>query len=47
MYEKMSIENKLQIKKLLDDIWKNMTHNIKDSRNISLENLNEIADSIV
>ena len=46
MYEKMSIENKLQIKKLLDDIWKNMTHNIKDSRNISLENLNEIADSL-
>ena len=46
MYEKMSIENKMQIKKLLDDIWKNMTHNIKDSRNISLENLNEIADSL-
>ena len=46
MYEKMSIENKLQIKKLLNDIWKNMTHNIKDSRNISLENLNEIADSL-
>ena len=46
MYEKMSIENKMQIKKSLDDIWKNMTHNIKDSRNISLENLNEIADSL-
>jgi protease-4 len=46
MYEKMSPENKLQIKKLLDDVWKNMTHNIKDSRDISLELLNEIADSI-
>jgi len=46
MYEKMSAENKLQITKLLDDVWKNMTHNIKDSRNISLESLNEIADSI-
>ncbi len=46
MYEKMSSENKLQIKKLLDDVWKNMTHNIKDSRNISLESLNEIADSL-
>tara|TARA_Y100000768_G_C23965261_1_gene677502 strand:- start:16 stop:1821 length:1806 start_codon:yes stop_codon:yes gene_type:complete len=46
MYEKMSIENKLQIKKLLDDVWRNMTHNIKDSRNISLESLNEIADSL-
>ena len=46
MYEKMSAENKLQITKLLDDVWKNMTHNIKDSRDISLESLNEIADSI-
>ena len=46
MYEKMSSENKLQIKKLLDDVWRNMTHNIKDSRNISLESLNEIADSL-
>ena len=46
MYEKMSKENKLQIKKLLDDVWRNMTHNIKDSRNISLESLNEIADSL-
>ena len=46
MYEKMSAENKIQITKLLDDVWKNMTHNIKDSRDISLESLNEIADSI-
>ena len=46
MYEKMSPENKIQIKKLLNDIWKNMTHSIKDSRDISLELLNEIADSI-
>ncbi|MDG2344328.1 MAG: signal peptide peptidase SppA [Flavobacteriales bacterium] len=46
MYEKMSPANRKQIQKLLDDVWKNMTHNIKDERNISLENLNEIADSI-
>jgi len=44
--DKMSNENKLQIKKLLSDIWKNMTHNIRDSRNLSLEKLNEIADSL-
>jgi len=44
--EAMSTENRTQIKKLLLDIWKNMTHNIKDSRNISLEKLNEIADSL-
>ena len=46
MLDKMSKENKLQIQKLLDDVWKNMTHNIKDSRNTSLEKLNEIADSV-
>jgi protease-4 len=46
MYDQMSPENRLQIKKLLDDIWGNMTLNIKNSRNISLEELNEIADSI-
>ena len=44
--DKMSNENKLQIKKLLSDIWKNMTHNIRDSRSLSLEKLNEIADSL-
>tara|TARA_B100001287_G_scaffold42180_1_gene31333 strand:+ start:104843 stop:106624 length:1782 start_codon:yes stop_codon:yes gene_type:complete len=44
--DKMSNENKLQIKKLLSDVWKNMTHNIRDSRNLSLEKLNEIADSL-
>ena len=46
MYEKMSDDNRVQYKKLLDDVWKNMTHNIKDSRNTSLEKLNEIADSV-
>lgn len=46
MYEKMSPANRKQIKKLLDDIWKNMIYNIKDERDISLEDLNEIADSI-
>jgi protease-4 len=46
LLDKMSKENKLQIKKLLSDIWRNMTHNIKDSRRVSLEDLNNIADSV-
>ena len=46
MYEKMSSENRLQIQKLIDDIWLNMTYDIRESRNISLEKLNLIADSI-
>jgi protease-4 len=46
MLSKMSAENRLQINKLLNDVWKNMTHNIKNSRNLSLEKLNEVADSI-
>ena len=46
MYEKMSPANRKQIKKLLDDIWKNMIYNIKDERDVSIEDLNEIADSI-
>ena len=46
MYEKMSPENRAQIQKLLDDLWKNMIKNIKNERGLSIENLNEIADSI-
>jgi protease IV len=46
MYDQMSPANRKQIQKLLDDIWNNMIHSIKEERNISLENLNEIADSI-
>ena len=46
MYEKMSPENRAQIQKLLDDLWKNMIKNIKNERSLSIENLNEIADSI-
>ena len=46
MYEKMSSENRLQIQKLIDDIWLNMTYDIRESRNISLEKMNLIADSI-
>ena len=29
---KMSSENRLQIQNLLDDVWLNMTYNIKESR---------------
>ena len=46
LLEKMSKENRIQIKKLLSDVWRNMTHKIKDSRKVSLEDLNKIADSV-
>ena len=46
MLNKMSAENRIQLSKLLNDIWKNMTHNMKNSRNLSLEKLNEVADSL-
>ena len=32
MYEKMSSENRLQIQKLIDDIWLNMTYDIREQK---------------
>lgn len=46
MYEQMSPENRAQVQKLLNDLWINMIKNLKNERGLSLESLNEIADSI-
>ncbi len=42
----MSDANRTQIKELLDALWDSMLTNISDSRNISIENLNHIADTL-
>jgi len=42
----MSDANRTQIKELLDALWGSMLTNISDSRNISIENLNHIADTL-
>ena len=42
----MSDANKEQLMMLLNSVWSNMLTNIKASRNISLEDMNEIADSV-
>ena len=46
IYKQMSDANREQIMLLLNSIWSNMLTNIKASRNISLEEMNEIADSV-
>ena len=47
MYNKMSDENRFQLKSILSTLWKNMNQDIGDSRNISGLNLNQIADSVL
>ncbi|MBC8767162.1 signal peptide peptidase SppA [Arenibacter sp. BSSL-BM3] len=42
----MSDANRTQIKELLHALWDSMLTNISDSRNISIENLNHIADTL-
>ncbi|MCM4154111.1 signal peptide peptidase SppA [Arenibacter sp. N53] len=42
----MSVANRTQIRELLDALWDSMLTNISDSRNISIENLNHIADTL-
>lgn len=46
IYKQMSDANREQMMLLLNSIWSNMLTNIKSSRNISLEEMNEIADSV-
>ncbi len=46
MYDKMSEPNRRQITKLLSTIWSNWTEKIADSRNVSVDQLNEYADSL-
>jgi protease-4 len=42
----MSDANRTQIKELLDALWHSMLTNISESRSISVENLNQIADTL-
>ncbi|MBU1013676.1 MAG: signal peptide peptidase SppA [Bacteroidetes bacterium] len=44
--QKMSSESKEQTKKYLDDVWNLMLSSISKSRNISVEELNAIADEL-
>ena len=46
MYDKMSDENRTQIKSILTTLWNNLNDDIRNDRNISLEKINEIADSV-
>ncbi|MEC8602822.1 MAG: signal peptide peptidase SppA, partial [Bacteroidota bacterium] len=46
LYSQMSDENREQIMTYLNSLWSNMLSKIKSSRNISIEQMNEIADSI-
>lgn len=46
MYDKMSDANKEQMTKLLSTVWDNWTEKIAASRGISVESLNEYADSL-
>ena len=45
--DKMSPENRRQVTELLNSIWEDMVTNISDSRKISREELNRIADSLL
>ena len=42
----MSEENRIQIKELLSSVWNQMLTDIADSRDVSIENLNSIADTL-
>ena len=42
----MSQENRSQIKALLQSVWESMLTNISESRNVSVQNLNTIADTL-
>jgi len=44
--DKMSPENRIQITKLIDDIWEKIVSGIAESRKISKDELNRLADSL-
>ncbi|MBK8927237.1 MAG: signal peptide peptidase SppA [Crocinitomicaceae bacterium] len=46
MYEQMSPESRLQTQTYLNSLWNTMTTAISESRGVSVEKLNEIADSV-
>jgi protease-4 len=47
MLDKMSPANREQMQLLLDELWGELAGDISESRNISLERLNEIADDLL
>ncbi len=46
MYDKMSPENREQVQTYIGDIWKVILEKVGSSRNISIEQLNQYADSL-
>lgn len=46
MYEQMSPESRLQTQTYLNSLWSTMTTAISESRGVSVDKLNEIADSV-
>ncbi len=46
LYNEMSDANRTQIEELIGSLWDNMIEDISTSRNISVENLNIIADTL-
>jgi len=46
MYDKMSDPNREQLNKLLSTVWDNWTEKIANSRGVTVESLNEYADSL-
>ena len=47
MYNKMSDENRYQLKSILNTLWNNMNQDIGKNRSITNLNLNQIADSVL
>lgn len=46
MYDKMSEENRKQVSTYVGDIWKIMVQDISNSRGVTAETLNQLADSL-
>lgn len=45
--DKMSAENRLQVTKIISDIWNDMLTSLSESRSIPIADLNRIADSLL
>ena len=46
LFDKMSNENRIQIKTILNDVWSEMVGDIADSRGIDVKKLNVLADNL-
>jgi protease-4 len=46
IYDKMSAENRLQIKTYVGSLWNHMTYKIAESRRITMQSINEFADNL-